>query len=260
MATPSSASTPASASAADDFVIQLALDRGLLSPAQVEAARAVVAGHTDLTVPTPRVHEVLVQQGSLTARSIAELLAAEFGMAMAPDLANVRVTGDTLEVVPRAVAARHRLLPLSRDSQTLRVAISDPLDTDGIDVPGLAIVGGTIVDAGGSAVSTTFTTPANLATVLVDGVAPQTLGTIAGPGAGSYKTGDKISFTVPLNSFASDFARICRTTFRKTSLLMLPLCLMPMGPKLISVPGRMILVVTKTESTSVLISWVTAAP
>ena len=78
------------------------------------------------------------------------------------------------------------------------VAAGD-LDTDGIDVPGLGIVGGSIVDAGGSAVSTTFSPPANLATVLIDGVAPQTLGTIAGPGAGSYKTNDTISFTVPFN-------------------------------------------------------------
>ncbi len=136
MSNPSSASTPPAASAADDFVIQLALDRGLLTTAQVGAARTIVAGHTDLTVPTPRLHEVLVQQGALNARNIAELLAAEFGMQMAPDLANLRVTGDTLEVVPRAVAARYGLLPLSRDGHTLRVAIADPLDTDGIDALG----------------------------------------------------------------------------------------------------------------------------
>ena len=127
---------PFSASAADDFVIQLAVDRGLLGIAQLDAARAIVAGHTDLSLPAPKLLDVLVGQGGLSARRVAELLAAEFGMQMAPDLANIRVTGDTLELVPRAVAARHHLLPLSRDRHILRVAIADPLDTDGIDALG----------------------------------------------------------------------------------------------------------------------------
>ncbi|MSU22912.1 MAG: type II/IV secretion system protein [Opitutus sp.] len=122
--------------ATDDYVIQLALDRGLLAVGQLEAARAIVAGHTDLATPAPPLLEVLIGQGGLSARGVAELLAAEFGMQMAPDLGNIRVTGDTLELVPRAVAARYQLLPLSRNGQILRVAIADPLDTDGIDALG----------------------------------------------------------------------------------------------------------------------------
>jgi len=125
-----------SVSAADDFVLQLALDRGLLSAEQIDGARAIVAGHSEVATPAPRLLDVLVGQGVLNARRVAELLAAEFGMQMAPDLANIRVTGDTLELVPRAVAARHRVLPLSCDAHTLRVAIADPLDTDGVDALG----------------------------------------------------------------------------------------------------------------------------
>lgn len=124
------------ASAADDFVIQLAVNGGLLTAEQVEAARSVVAAHTDLATAAPRLFEVLAGQGAISARSVASLLAAEFGMEMAPDLGNIRVTGDTLELVPRAVAARYGLLPLSRDGQSVRVAIADPLDTDGIDALG----------------------------------------------------------------------------------------------------------------------------
>ena len=100
----------ASVSAADDYVIQLALDRGLVVASQVGAARATAAVQLDLAAPAPRLLDVLIEQGVLNARSVAELLAKEFGMQMAPDLANVRVTGDTLELVPRAVAARHRLI------------------------------------------------------------------------------------------------------------------------------------------------------
>jgi type IV pilus assembly protein PilB len=125
--------------AADEFVIQLAIDRGLLHPAQIDAARAMSARQDDLTAPTPRLLEVLVQQGVLSSRRVAEMLATEFGLQMAPDLTNARITGDTLELVPRAVAAKHRLLPLGRIGNTLRVAISDPLDTDGIDALGYVV-------------------------------------------------------------------------------------------------------------------------
>ncbi len=132
-----SPSTPTSSSptAADDFVIQLALDRGLLSAVQVEAVRAMIAGHSD-PLTTPRVMNVLVEQGALSSRKIAEMLAAEFGMEMAPDMTNLRIATDALELVSRANAVRYRLVPLHRESNRLRVAIADPLDTDGIDAIG----------------------------------------------------------------------------------------------------------------------------
>src|SRR5688500_9284173 len=128
-----------SSAAADDFVIQLAVDRGLLHPAQVDAARAMAAGHVDETTAPPRVLDLLVRQGALSTRRVAELLAAEFGMQMAPDLTNARITGDTLELVPRAIAAKHRLVPLGREGNKLRIAISDPLDTDAIDALGYIV-------------------------------------------------------------------------------------------------------------------------
>jgi general secretion pathway protein E/type IV pilus assembly protein PilB len=136
MPLPSSSAPISSAAATDDFVVQVALERGVLRPAQVEAARAAINGHSDPAASPPGLLEVLVAQGAVDARKIAELLAREFGMAMAPDLANVRITGDTLELVPRATAARYRLLPLAREGGRLRVAIADPIDTDGIDALG----------------------------------------------------------------------------------------------------------------------------
>ena len=77
--------------------------------------------------------------------------------------------------------------------------VASDLDSDGVDVIGLINLSGTatLTDATG-AVPLSFTTPAT-STVLVDGVAPQTLGTIAGPTPGTYQTGDKLSFSVPFN-------------------------------------------------------------
>ena len=87
---------------ADDFVLQLARAKGLVCDEPLDAHR------------------------------IAQLLADEFGMPTV-DLAAVRVPGEVLTLVPRTIAARYRLVPLQRDERTLRVAVSDPLDTDGID-------------------------------------------------------------------------------------------------------------------------------
>ena len=119
--------------ATDEFILQLALQRGVLLPGQIDAARALARAGASTEVGVPASIEILVQQGVLTRRQIAELLAAEFRMPMAPDLATIRVTGDTLELVPRALAVRHRLLPVAREGGVLKVAIADPLDTDGVD-------------------------------------------------------------------------------------------------------------------------------
>lgn len=137
--TPTSSGSPAAA--ADDFIIDLALERGVLQPAQVAAARALLGASPapDAAGHPARVLELLQRQGVLTARQVAELLAAEFGLPMAPELANIRLGADVLELVPRAVASRHRLLPLTKENNRLRVAIADPLDTDGIDALGYLV-------------------------------------------------------------------------------------------------------------------------
>ena len=117
---------------ADDFVIQLALDKGVLQPEQVEAARAVVAGHTDLTVTPPRLLDVLIAEHGFTAKDAAKLLADEFGMPMI-EMANVRPSSELMALLPRQLAVKYTAFPVSRDPNSIRVAISDPLDVDAID-------------------------------------------------------------------------------------------------------------------------------
>ena len=75
---------------------------------------------------------MLVQTGALDARQVAKLLADEFGMETV-DLGSLRVPGDVLDLVHRSFAVRHRLVPMMREDKKLRIAICDPLDTDGID-------------------------------------------------------------------------------------------------------------------------------
>ena len=71
-------------------------------------------------------------EGAHNTERDARLLAARFGLEFV-ELGVVRVPGDVLVVAPRAMAVRHRLMQLGREGMSRRVAISDPLDPDGVD-------------------------------------------------------------------------------------------------------------------------------
>ena len=132
----SSAGSPSSASlapGADEFIVQLALERALVAPAAVERARIQIAEHADLVTPAPRLLALLVADAGLDLRRVAEFLAADFGLPLAPDLGVVRVSGDVLGLVPREFAARYKILPFAHEGRVLKLAISDPIDTEAVD-------------------------------------------------------------------------------------------------------------------------------
>ncbi len=118
---------------ADDFVLQLALDKGVLTQAQIDAANAKIAAHTDLTTPPPKLVETLVSSRVVAARQLSKLLADEFGMPLV-DLTALRVpSADALALVPRALAVRYNVFPVAKEGGVLKLAIADPLDVDAID-------------------------------------------------------------------------------------------------------------------------------
>ena len=117
---------------ADDFVIQLALDKGVLTNDQINAARARVAEHTDLTTTPPKLLEVLIADHGFSTKEAAKLLADEFGMPMI-DMTEVRPSGELMALLPRNLAVKYTAFPVSRESNSVRVAIGDPLDVDAID-------------------------------------------------------------------------------------------------------------------------------
>ncbi len=128
-----SVSSVALAPGADEFIVQLALERTLVAPAAVERARRQIAEHADLATPAPRLLALLVADAGLDLRRVAEFLAADFGLPLAPDLGVVRVSGDVLGLVPRDFAARYKILPFAHEGRVLKLAISDPIDTEAVD-------------------------------------------------------------------------------------------------------------------------------
>ncbi len=117
---------------ADDPVLQLALDKGLLSPAQLESVQRVISRQAAAGGSPRSWVDAWVGEGVLTGWQAAALQAEWFGLETV-DLSAVVVADDLLAQVPQAWAERHRLVPLARNAGELQIAVCDPLDTAGAD-------------------------------------------------------------------------------------------------------------------------------
>ena len=117
---------------ADEFVLQLLTDKGLLEDSIIETARAKVnESDYDGSEDTAAL-EALVADRSITQQQIADVLAEEFNMETV-NLADVRVSAEALEVVPFELANRYKVIPLEVDDREAELAVFDPLDMDAID-------------------------------------------------------------------------------------------------------------------------------
>ncbi len=117
---------------ADDYALQLALARGLVSADALDSARRAIAAHTDLTAPPPDLRALLVASGALNPQSLARAVAEEFGMPFV-ELGERQIPGDALAALPRSFVLRHGVCAAGWRDGTLLVAVPDPLDADVLD-------------------------------------------------------------------------------------------------------------------------------
>ncbi len=119
-------------SAHDEFVVQLMVDKGLIPRESVVQARAVLR-ESDLSSATVRkVSDVLIEQGVLRPGEMLRVLGEEFSMPIV-DLIRHRPHPSALDSVPRELAERYHVIPIELNGLSLKIAISDPLDTDTVD-------------------------------------------------------------------------------------------------------------------------------
>ncbi len=116
---------------AGDYVLQLAQERGLLEPGQVEAARQGAMDEGEAAVSRAPLH-ALIAAGLLDAEAIGRVLADEFGVPFVR-LTEPEIGRDAIDVLPRSFTTRHLVCPVRRNGDTLLVAVSDPLEADVID-------------------------------------------------------------------------------------------------------------------------------
>ena len=118
---------------ADDFVLQLAVDKGLLTKAQIHAASVQLASHNDPASAAPKLVDALIASRVVDARQLSKLLADEFGMPLI-DLPALRSPNvEAMALVSRSLALRYNVFPIAKEGGVLKLAIADPLDVDAID-------------------------------------------------------------------------------------------------------------------------------
>lgn len=117
---------------ADEFVLQLLTDKGIVDSSVLDDARSKAAesggdGDTDSAIL-----KVLVDDNVLEPMQIAEVLAEEFNMDVV-DLSDVRISSEALDAVPYELANRYKVVPLEADGTEVEIAVADPLDMDAVD-------------------------------------------------------------------------------------------------------------------------------
>ena len=117
---------------ADEFVLQLLINKGIVDSAAIQAARTKAAEQPSAGNLDTDTVELLVAEHAVTQLQIAQALAEEFNMDVV-DLADVRVSAEALELLPYELANRYKVFPLEADDNEVELAVCDPLDMDAID-------------------------------------------------------------------------------------------------------------------------------
>ena len=117
---------------ADDFVLQLLSDQGVLDDAALEQARDAFSETGGDPSDDTAFLEYLVESETVDAMKVAEVLAKEFNLETV-DLNVVRASGEALRVLGFELANRYKVFPLEVDDNEIEIAVHDPIDMDSID-------------------------------------------------------------------------------------------------------------------------------
>ena len=109
----------------DDYILEILQETGLVTKSQLEHAR------TDLR-NGETVSDVLIRQGVLTAEDQMRALAAHAAMEFV-DLNHLSIPEDVIQQLPREVARRFKIVPISNSEAGLLIAVGDPLNFDTFD-------------------------------------------------------------------------------------------------------------------------------
>jgi type IV pilus assembly protein PilB len=105
---------------------QLLIEQGLCTKTQIKEALGVQKEKGgDLG-------DILVGQGYLSESDKAAVLGKQFGLEVI-DLDSYTIDPMVVDLLPRSVARKHQVLPLTRENNVVKVAITNPLDFEALD-------------------------------------------------------------------------------------------------------------------------------
>jgi len=109
----------------DDYIIELLLDTCLITPVQLEEAKAAAA-------PGQSVVESLIAREVVSRDDVLRSLAAHSSMEYV-DLSQMAISPEVIGLVPVDIARRYKVIPIANVDMGLMMATSDPLNFDTFD-------------------------------------------------------------------------------------------------------------------------------
>ncbi len=112
--------------ASDEYILEILKDVGLVTGDDIAEAKNTAQEKNC------RIAEALTENGTLTAMQITQALAAHVGME-AVSLRNMVIPQEVIDMVPRHVARRYKVIPVFKHPNSLSIAIIDPTDLELVD-------------------------------------------------------------------------------------------------------------------------------
>ena len=118
---------------ADDFVLQLIQDKGLVPPDVVKLGREqlVSEGVSPPDIDSKLI-DLLVEKRYCKYEDISYQLSQEFNIPLI-SLQDIRVDDEVLKLLPQETLRKYNVFPVSSSGGQLELAISDPMDMDSVD-------------------------------------------------------------------------------------------------------------------------------
>ena len=118
---------------ADDFVLQLIQDKGLVPPDIIKLGREqLVSEGVPPTDIDSKLINLIVDKRYCKYEDITYLLSQEFNIPLI-SLQDIRVDESVLKLLPQDILRKYNVFPISSSGGQLELAISDPMDMDSVD-------------------------------------------------------------------------------------------------------------------------------
>ncbi len=112
--------------ARDDYLIDTLVDMGLVAEDQLGPIREEADATGEGVVDT------LVAKKIITSANVAQAKAAQFGVEFV-NLSEMRLSDETIGAIPRHIAKKYNVVPVSRHDNAVTVALADPSDLETLD-------------------------------------------------------------------------------------------------------------------------------
>ena len=119
----------------DEYVIQLLVERGYLTPEQVETAANSMKAENETTL------DALVAGGTIGQDEVLGTIADQFGLKYCHLDAEAIDAASVTKVITPEIAKRYGVVPIVADDDSVTVALSDPMGYDAIDSLRFVLVG-----------------------------------------------------------------------------------------------------------------------